>query len=169
MSFFYASTAVNYQLHSVNRHTSRLHISTLLGISMLLFANAAIAADHGNLLDAKAQYEKDRALCLSGQSGQDRTTCLREAGAALSEARRGTLGDEPSSYAKNALIRCQAQPAEDREACQRRVEGAGVTSGSVSGGGILREYREMEIPAAPLQDSSPADRTPNTEQEGISK
>lgn len=136
---------------------------------MLLFANAAIAADHGNLSGAKVQYEKDRALCLSGQSGQDQKTCLREAGAALSEARRGTLGGESSSYAENALIRCQAQPAEDREACQQRVEGAGTTSGSVSGGGILREYREIEVPAVAPPDGSPADRAPNTKQENISK
>jgi hypothetical protein len=88
--------------------------------------------------EAQQRYNQERARCLSGQSQQDRATCLREAGAALQEARRNRL-ESGSSFEANATARCQAQPAEDREACVQRIMGAGSTQGSVEGGGLIRE------------------------------
>ena len=77
---------------------------------------------------------------MSGQSHQDRTTCLREAGAALQEARRNRLETGGSAaFEANATARCNAQPATDRAACVQRITGAGSTQGSVEGGGLIRE------------------------------
>ena len=90
--------------------------------------------------EAQQQYNRERARCMSGQSGQDRATCLREAGAALQEARRNRLqGQGGGDLKANATARCNAQPAADRDACVQRVMGAGSTQGSVRGGGLIRE------------------------------
>ena len=85
-----------------------------------------------------AQVQRDRAGCDGVQ--QDREACRREAGAAKQETQRGGLtpGDQAE---KNALARCQLlQPAADRADCEARVRGAATsTSGSVMGGGVIRE------------------------------
>jgi hypothetical protein len=117
---------------------------SLLAAGAFLGATAAMAADRGRLSDAQSAYQRDRAACLSGQTHQDRATCLREAGAALQEARRGRLDDSDAQFEKNRLLRCEKQPPEDREYCIRRMKGEGTTTGSVEGGGI---YRELVVPA----------------------
>ncbi len=121
----------------------------LCAAGTLLGATLASAADRGKQLSsAQRIYQQDRAACMSGQTNQDRATCLREAGAALQEARRGGLDDRQSEYERNRLLRCDNQPAADREDCVRRMSGEGTTSGSVAGGGI---YRELVTPVVPKQ------------------
>ena len=117
-------------------------------IGALFMAPAAWAATPD--ADAQARYQQERAACVNGQSHQDRATCMREAGAALYEARRGQLDDRGADYQRNALQRCDALPAEDREACHARMTGQGHTEGSVEQGAILREYREI-VPAESTQ------------------
>ena len=95
--------------------------------------------------NAQKLYQRDRAACLDGRTNQDRDACLREAGAAFQEAKRGRLGDNDAEFERNRLLRCDQQPAEDRPACIRRMNGEGFTSGSVEGGGI---YRELTVPVA---------------------
>ncbi|WP_211440723.1 hypothetical protein [Collimonas humicola] len=110
---------------------------TLLVLSMSLSAATAGAASDST--DANARYQADRARCISGQSNQDRATCLKEAGAALQESRKGRLTDDKAADQSNALLRCNALPVDDRDACQRRMNGEGTTSGSALEGGISRE------------------------------
>lgn len=114
----------------------------------VLGSTAAIAVDRESLSHAQSVYQQDRAACLSGQTNQDRATCLREAGAALQEARRGGLEDGDRQFERNRLLRCDRQPPEDRADCLRRMNGEGFTSGSVEGGGI---YRELVTPVYPSQ------------------
>jgi hypothetical protein len=114
-------------------------------VGVLLAAGAAAAAG-GKLSDAQARYQQDRAACMSGQSYQDRTSCLREAGAALQEAKRGGVKDDRTAYERNQLLRCDRLTAGDREDCLRRMRGEGTASGSVEGGGIYRELRTT-VPA----------------------
>jgi hypothetical protein len=95
--------------------------------------------------DAQARYQQERAVCLSGQSHQDRDTCLREAGAALQEAKMGKPAEGANSYEQNQAARCEQLPASDREDCVRRLR-EGTVSGSVEGGGIYRELRTT-VPA----------------------
>jgi len=99
---------------------------------------------------AQARYAQDIALCKSGGSHQDRATCLREAGAALAEARRGGLGDSSAPYAANQLKRCDPLPGDQRQDCIARMQGQGTTSGSVAGGGIYRELVTRETGPAPV-------------------
>jgi hypothetical protein len=114
----------------------------------LLGATPEVAADSSKLSDAQSVYQSERAACLSGATNQDRATCLKEAGAALQEARRGGLDDGQARLEENRLLRCDGQPPEDRQNCVRRMKGEGSTSGSVEAGGI---YRELVVPDVPPQ------------------
>jgi hypothetical protein len=109
----------------------------------------AQAAGRSSLSEAQATYNRDRAACMRGEGGQDRATCLKEAGAALQEAKRGGLSDNRAEYERNQTVRCDYQPAQDREDCMRRMRGEGTTSGSVQGGGVLRE---LTVPATPRRN-----------------
>ena len=105
----------------------------------LCLATAAAAAVNPVEAQAQRRYRQERADCTSGHSHQDRATCLKEAGAAYQEARRGGLTNEPASkLAANATRRCEAQPAEDREACVRRITEPGNREGSSEAGGLIR-------------------------------
>ena len=118
----------------------------LCAAGALLGATIATAADRGGLSEAQRTYQRDRAACMSGQTSQDRATCLKEAGAALQEARRGGLDSGQGQLERNRLLRCDRQPPEDRQDCIRRMNGEGFTSGSVDGGGILRELVTPVVP-----------------------
>ena len=118
-------------------------VSALILVATWL--GTAMAADGNSAANAQKLYQRDRAACLDGRTNQDRNTCLREAGAAFQESKRGRLGDNEADFERNRLLRCDQQPAEDRPACLRRMNGEGFTSGSVEGGGI---YRELTVPVA---------------------
>lgn len=127
-----------------NRFMAACALGALLGVSAAAAAPAT---------DAQARYQQERAHCLSGQSHQDRRTCLQEAGAALGEARRGRLDNgQADRYEQNAMLRCNALPPEDRGECQARMRGEGTTSGSVETGGI---YRELVIQEPAPQPAMP--------------
>ena len=112
-------------------------------------AHAAPAADR----DAQANYQKERAACMQGNTtNEDRATCLREAAAAYAEARRGRLSNNVSDAQKreNALLRCQQQPVSERADCERMARGEGKVSGSVAGGAVVKELVTRSVePAAP--------------------
>jgi len=105
-----------------------------LALSPLAFAAGGAASPA-----AQQRFQAERTRCLSGQSQQDREACLREAGAALQESRRGGLATEGAGLAQNAVERCKVQPAAEQAACVQRIQGAGKTEGSVGGGGLIRE------------------------------
>lgn len=109
--------------------------------AMLAAAQATAAAS-----DAQKAYAEERSAC-TAKSGEDRATCLREAGAARAEARRGRLSDDSSRFERNKLARCDKQPPEERPDCIRRMNGEGIVKGSVQEGGI---YRELRRPVDPV-------------------
>lgn len=123
----------------------RLSALTAAATAALLMAGTAAAAG-ATLSQAQQRYQQERAVCLSGESNQDRATCLREAGAALQEARRGGFDSGGAfEFERNRTIRCHPLPAGDREDCERRMQAEGVTTGSAQQGGVLRE---LSTPAA---------------------
>lgn len=97
-------------------------------------------------IDASGSFAQERAACLSGRTQQDRATCLREAQNAQADKRRGAL-DNAGNFEANALARCSALSGDDKAACEARVQGFGSTSGSVAGGGVLREVETVVTPA----------------------
>jgi hypothetical protein len=114
-----------------------LHIAC--GAVLLAAASAALAAPS----PAQLRFQRERADCLSGASNQDRATCLKEATAALREARAGNLSS--GDLARNRVQRCDALPAPDRDDCVLRMQ-AGTTSGTARDGGIIREL-ERPVPS----------------------
>ncbi|MBC7435152.1 MAG: hypothetical protein H7332_03685 [Bdellovibrionales bacterium] len=130
------------------RHfTQRSILALLLSTAAVLAAPLAQATTSGKTSKASTSaieqsYQREVATCKSGKSQQDRATCMREAGAARAEARKGNLTNPGSNdLARNATARCNAQPAADRDDCMKRITGAGdtQTQGSVMGGGVIRE------------------------------
>lgn len=126
-------------------------VLALTGLAAALNATA----QSGRNDPATARYEAERAACASIPETESRTACLREAAAARAEMRQGQTNENESDYQRNALARCQALPPADQELCKRRTMGEGTVSGSVSGGGIYREYREFILPSAPPAPQAP--------------
>jgi hypothetical protein len=106
--------------------------------AMMTFGILSGMASTSHAADQNATIQKERADCMNGNSQQDRTTCMREAGAAKQEAQRGNLRDS-GDYQANASKRCAALPAAEKADCERRSSGEGSVSGSVGGGGVVRE------------------------------
>ena len=145
-------------------------VSTLRGPALALCAGGALlcasAAGAQGTIDRDAQtvYQKEAAACRT-TTRQDRATCMREAGAARDEMRRGRLTDRGSAYDKNATQRCNGLPDADRQDCIARMQGQATTSsGSVDGGGILRERvtrtpTPTPVPPPTILDTRPGSST----------
>lgn len=112
-------------------------------------ASALTASDRAGI---DARYQRERQACASVADPDSRHACLRDAGAARQEALRGTLtgreGDA-AQWQRNALLRCTVhKDVIDRALCERMAQGEGQASGSVEGGGVIREI-EVEIDPDP--------------------
>lgn len=117
-----------------------------LGICAVVFSASCLA---------QASYQEERAACMQFSDADQRKTCLREAGAARVEAKKGGLSGEMSDsaqYQQNLTARCNYLPAGDREDCERRMRGEGTQTGSIEGGGIYRELRTI----VPVPESTEA-------------
>jgi hypothetical protein len=129
-------------------HALRFHTLAAVAVTVLAFTSLSAAARAGDVIpkdQAQANYQKERADCLAGRTGQIRSACLKEASAALQEARRGGLTTpSPEQMASNAEQRCQAQPEEERIECRRMAMGEGSMQGSVAQGGLSRELATMQ-------------------------
>lgn len=116
-------------------------------VAGLALAGSALAADSSTAPTPTSRYQQERATCLAGQTNQDRETCLREAGAALQEARRGALAGAQANFDQNRLARCDVHKTpQDRDECIKRMN-MGSTTGSVEGGGMYRELTTREAQA----------------------
>ena len=114
----------------------------------LVVATPALASRRDDAAVNLARYQRESAVCTSGQSNQSRADCLREARSAYAEARRGKLGEGLPADAANLTARCRPLPADDRRDCEARMHGQGTQSGSVASGGVFRELVTIE-PATP--------------------
>jgi hypothetical protein len=119
---------------------NRIRIPAAFVAALVVAASPTWAAGPAKPSQAQIDYQQERARCLRGDTHQDRATCLKEAGAAYDEARRGALsGPKGADLDRNATQRCEAQPPADRDACVQRILGAGSAQGSVEGGGVIRQ------------------------------
>lgn len=115
----------------------------VLTATLLAVSTAAMAQVPAS--DARARYEQERQKCHTNNTQDSLATCLREATNALDASRKGQLSDPGPIAAANTTDRCNAfQSAQERSECVRRVESSAV-SGSVSGGGVLRESTTTTI------------------------
>ncbi len=118
------------------------------GVTALLAVTAATAqvATGSTGIDASGNYQQEVQACLAGRTQQDQATCLREARNAQADKKRGLLDDAGGRFQSNAAARCDVLTGEDKAACQARMMGYGSTSGSVAGGGVLREVETVVLP-----------------------
>lgn len=123
-------------------------LAPALTAALLVFSAAASAQTAAP--DARARYEQEREKCMTNNTQDSLATCLREANNALDASRKGDLSNPGPAANDNATQRCSAFPtvAEQTE-CMRRVQTP--VSGSVSGGGVLRESTTTTIVPAPSQ------------------
>ena len=135
--------------------SKRILMSMAQGAAAIaLVSGSAWAQEPAN---PQTRYQAEVQRCNSGQSQQDRATCLKEAGAALGEARKGALDSNvaASGYDGNAVTRCEVFVGEELSACRARAlgnaptDGATITRGSVNEGGIIRE--SITIVPAPAE------------------
>ncbi len=91
-------------------------------------------------------FQRDLAACQKVADADARKDCRREAYAVRDEARRGTLA-EGTDFEQNRFARCEVhKDPTERSYCERRMRGEGTVSGSVEGGGLLRELKVI-VPA----------------------
>ena len=118
------------------------------GAAALLAVGAATAqvSTMGTSIDDTGSYRSEVQACMSGNTQQDRATCMEEARNAAAEKRRGRL-ETYGANESNAVARCDVhQTGEDRAACRARVMGMGDVQGSVAGGGMLYEAETVVLP-----------------------
>ncbi len=125
--------------------TFRLTLAACAAISAFAAASSQ-AAEPASA--ARSSYTKESADCKAGRTAEDRATCMKEAGAAAEERKRNNLTNN-GSMRQNATDRCNALPAKDKADCMARIEGPKtmnqqtMTSGSVAGGGVIRETKTV--------------------------
>ncbi|MEY4713292.1 MAG: hypothetical protein RIS88_2742 [Pseudomonadota bacterium] len=152
---FLAFTLRHPVVRSVRRLAPLLAAAGLLALGGLAPAHAngsaPAAAPGATGIDASGDYRQEMQACRQGRTAQDRTTCMQEARAAHKARQRGALDTPAHSMGANAMARCEGMNQADMAACQARMMGYGQTSGSVAGGGLLRELEVVEM--QPGQDS----------------
>ena len=117
---------------------TRIALITPVVAAVLLAASAAAVAQTPPQ-DARARYEQEREKCMTNNTQDTFATCLREANNALDAARKSQLSSPGAAAPGNATQRCAAfQSTAEQAECVRRMQNSPV-SGSVSGGGVLRE------------------------------
>lgn len=116
-------------------------------IALLAMTAASAQVSIGTTgIDASGSYEQEVRACRTGKTQQDQATCLKEARNALADKRRGVLDKAGAKFDANATARCDVLSGDDKSACRARVMGYGKTTGSVAGGGVLREV-ETVVPS----------------------
>ena len=123
-------------------HTRTPVLALLLAATLTTFP--AWAAPISDAADLAERNRQERAVCMTLQVQEDRTSCLEDAFGAYRAAKRHILNDVAPQYAQNALRRCDALKDDLRQGCLARMGGQGTTSGSVTGGGIYRELVTFE-------------------------
>ena len=137
-----------------------------LGLCVVALAGASLAqaqtatpaapgAQHPAMPHHPAKAPRHRAMPHHGGQGAAMSPQQREAAAVAAEQRRGQGPVNPPGMGmdelqRNAVRRCDIFKTElDRSACVARVQQPQL-SGSVEGGGVIREYTQtIEVPAAP--------------------
>jgi len=130
-----------------NRSLASFGVAALLAVTA---AGAQVATTPatpvGIDLDTSGQYSSEVRACMSGRTAADQATCLQEARNAEADRKRGQLADPQATFRANARARCDALGGEDKAACEARMMGYGAVSGSVAGGGVLRQVETVVMP-----------------------
>jgi hypothetical protein len=123
-----------------NAQKARLKIRTCMGIGLIiLMGSQAVSVGAQERNEKLRSFEADRQDCLSGKSGQALAPCMKEAKAAFAQRPNATPAVSPEQLQRNSVMRCESLTGDERTACKERMHGEGTVSGSIAGGGLLRE------------------------------
>ena len=122
-------------------------------------AQVAGSATGATGIDASGNYQSEVQACRSGRTQQDIDTCLREARNAQAERNKGALRQPSDDFQANAMARCEPLAGEEKAACKARVMGYGDVSGSVAGGGVLRQVETVVMPPGATEIKVEAPKT----------
>ena len=126
--------------------TTRLALGLALG-AMFGLASAQVNVKGDTGMDTSGNYQQERAWCLANTAGEAQVDCLKGSGNALAEKRRGTLDNNGGTFRANAMERCDVFTGEELAACKVRVMGYTGISGSVEGGGIIKQSETVVVPS----------------------
>lgn len=117
----------------------------LLGLCLGLSVQQAAAQAQTEKKEAQRRFQEEVQACHSGRTGQALADCLRDA----RNSRAEFLHNAPppaktEELERNQRQRCEVHQGADREACEARMRGEGQRSGSVEGGGVMREINRPE-------------------------
>src|SRR6476661_1337448 len=73
-------------------------VSFAVAALLAVTAAAAQVANGDAAIDATGNYQHEVQACMSGQTQEDRDTCLKEARNARAEKQRGTLESDAGAY-----------------------------------------------------------------------
>ena len=122
---------------------SRWLVPAGLCLTLIVVSTQAMARDAASSERAR-RYQEDRKACLSGDTNQVQSACLKEAKARFAEKPGETPRVGAEQLRQNASVRCDALNGTDRDDCLARMRGEGTTQGNAQSGGI---YRELVTPA----------------------
>ena len=134
---------------------SALHlVRRSIGVGIIaMVCGQAFAVGVQDRSEKLRRFEADSQACRSGKSAQNFDTCMKEAKAVLAERAGSNPTVSTEQLQRNALLRCDALTGDEYTACAARMRGEGMVSGSVAGGGILREIVITEV--VPLDSKTP--------------
>ena len=132
----------------MHHRSHRQALYRAMAFSTLWLASGMALTHAASINTADDQYLRDAQTCKAGRSGQDKDTCMTEARRALDARKKGALETDTGAVATNARKRCEVLTGDDKASCLARMKGQGSTSGSVTGGGILREVETVVMPPA---------------------
>lgn len=127
-------------------HSRKSLVSFCIAALLAMTAATAQVATGTTGIDATGDYRSEVNACMTGKTQQDRETCLREARNAKADKQRGVLDNAGARFEANASARCEVLAGEEKAACQARMMGFGNTTGSIAGGGVLREVETVVMP-----------------------
>ncbi len=120
-----------------------------IGVGLIAMACAqALTAAAQDQSEKLRRFEADRQACLSGKSSQTFDSCMKEAKAFLNARAGSNPTVSAEQLERNAVSRCDPLTGDERTACVARIRGEGTVSGSVAGGGIVREIVTPEAAAS---------------------
>ena len=124
------------------------------GIRLLVFVLPAFCAAAQDPAETLRRHAEDRQACLSAASQQSQQACMQEAKAVRALPVEATPSVSPEQLQRHRLLRCAPLHGEDRQDCIARMQGQGTVSGSVAGGGVLRELVTHSVVSTPPQQAA---------------
>ncbi len=126
-----------------------------LGIAVVaMVCGQALMVSAQEPSDKQQRFEADVQACRSGKTGQDFDACMKEAKAVYAAPVAAGASGTAEQRQRAELLRCDVFTGDERTACIARLNGEATVSGSVAGGGILRETITTEI--VPPSSTAPA-------------